>query len=55
MARQTEECPSVRGAPKVSFSASRISDRDGDGAMLGGVLIYAAAFVLLILEVWHFV
>ena len=55
MARQAEDSPSVRGAPIVNFSASRISDRDGDGAMLGGVLIYAAAFVLLILEVWHLV
>jgi hypothetical protein len=24
-------------------------DRDGDGAMLGGVLIYAAAFILIVI------
>ena len=56
MAGYREGCGTANSERIVSAPAMRHLDRDGDGTMLGGVLIYAAAFMLMvILEVCHLV
>ena len=56
MTEHREGCGTANSERIGSTPAMSHLDRDGDGTMLGGVLIYAAAFMLtVILKVCHLV